>query len=165
MWGKIKTFQFQTCQSVTLVISPVHCRPSSKLYFTKILYFYFSNTMMSNFLNRINHLKYFGIVLYHFSGDIKMRTWSWSSQQCIAWSECTSVQSGLCMALYLFQRLITFGSGRIRVNYPNLLFKLNNLRAVMCNYLILSIIFANFCFLYINIIIIVIYNHISCWFY
>ena len=38
------------------------------------------------------------------------------SQQYRAWSDCTDVQSGL--ALYWWQRLITFGVSRIRVNFP-----------------------------------------------
>ena len=36
------------------------------------------------------------------------------SQQYKAWSDCTDVQADL--ALYWWQRLITFGVGRIRVN-------------------------------------------------
>ena len=47
--------------------------------------------------------------------DIKMGTWSWSANSIEhAWSDCTDVQAG--MALYWRQRLITFGSCRIRVN-------------------------------------------------
>ena len=43
-----------------------------------------------------------------------MRTWKLVSQQYRAWSDCTDVQAGL--ALYWWQRLITFGFNRIRVN-------------------------------------------------
>ena len=38
-----------------------------------------------------------------------------ASQQCRAWTDCMDVQAGL--ALYWLQRLITFGSSRIRVIY------------------------------------------------
>ena len=39
------------------------------------------------------------------------------SQQYRAWSDCTDVQTGL--ALYWWQRLISFGVGRIRVKWIN----------------------------------------------
>ena len=43
------------------------------------------------------------------------------SQQYRAWWDCTDVQAGL--ALYCWQRLITFGSGRISVNKVNVSYK------------------------------------------
>ena len=67
---------------------------------------------MPNFLNVINHLQFLAlsIIILGISwwklevGQPKYR----------AWSDCTEVQAGL--ALYWWQRLITFGVGRIRVN-------------------------------------------------
>ena len=50
----------------------------------------------------------FGTAQYQFR-DIKM-----VSQQYRAWSDCMDVKASL--ALYWWQRLITFGVGRIRVN-------------------------------------------------
>ena len=60
---------------------------------------------MPNFWNEIIHLTFLAlsIIILEIS---RLKTWSWS--------ECTDVQAGL--ALYCWQRLITFGSGRIRVN-------------------------------------------------
>ena len=55
----------------------------------------------------------FGTVHYHFM-DIKIRTHRLVSHQYRVWSDCTYAQAGL--ALYWWQMLITFGSGRIRVN-------------------------------------------------
>ena len=68
--------------------------------------FLFLTLTMPNFLNETIHLKFFGTVHYHFR-DIKMK-----SQQYRAWSHCMKVKAGL--ALYLWQRLITFGVGRIQ---------------------------------------------------
>ena len=65
-----------------------------------------------NFLNGIIHLQFFKLPSIIFR-DIKMRTWV--SQQYKAWLDCTDVQA--CLALYWLQRLTTFGSSRIRVNY------------------------------------------------
>ena len=50
---------------------------------------------------------------YHFLGyqDENLKL---VSQQYRAWSDCTDVQAGL--ALYCWQKLITLGSSRIRVN-------------------------------------------------
>ena len=68
---------------------------------------------LPNYLNVIIHLTFLepSIIIFR---DIKMRTWSWSA---------TSVKPGqtaqmcrLAMALYWWQRLITFCSSRIRVN-------------------------------------------------
>ena len=64
---------------------------------------------MPNFLNGIIHLPFIELSIIIFR-DIKMKT---SSLQYRAWSDCTNVQAGL--ALYMWQKLITFGVGRIRV--------------------------------------------------
>ena len=45
-----------------------------------------------------------------------MRTWSQQYSYIVkAWSDCKDVQAGL--ALYWWQRLISFGVGRVRVNF------------------------------------------------
>ena len=65
------------------------------------------------FLKWNNPSSIFGTVHFHFR-DIKIRTWSWVSQQYRAWSDCMNVQA--CLALYWWQRLISLGSSRIRFN-------------------------------------------------
>ena len=68
-----------------------------------------------NFLNGIIHLTcvhlalQLSIIIFR---DIKMRTWKLVYQQYKAWSDCQDVQAGL--ALCWWQRLIIFGSIRIR---------------------------------------------------
>ena len=70
----------------------------------------------------LNLLKFLiGIIHLQFSDqsimifrDTKMRIWKFVIQQYRAWSDCTALQTGL--ALYWWQRLITFGSSRIWVN-------------------------------------------------
>ena len=63
---------------------------------------------LAEFLRWINPPSVFGTVHYHFKGyqdgNLKL-----VSQQYRAWSDCTD-------ALYWWQRLITLGVGRIRVN-------------------------------------------------
>ena len=51
---------------------------------------------------------YLELSIYHFR-DIKMSIWKLVSHQYRAWSDCIDVQAGL--ALYWWQRLITFGYG------------------------------------------------------
>ena len=58
-------------------------------------------------------------VHYHFQGH-QDKNLNLVSQQYRTWSDCTDVQSGL--ALYWWQRLITFGVGRIRVKVSSFLF-------------------------------------------
>ena len=53
-------------------------------------------------------------ILARITLHIKMRSWKLVSQQYRAWLNCTDVQAGL--VLYWCQRLIIFGSSRIRVN-------------------------------------------------
>ena len=75
--------------------------------------------MPNNQHNYLNLLKWnnpsyiFGTVHYHFQGyqdgNLKL-----VSQQYRTWSDCTDVQAGL--ALYWWQRLLTFSVSRIRVN-------------------------------------------------
>ena len=60
---------------------------------------------MPNFLNGIIHLTFFGSVHYQFTRDIKDENLKLVNQQDRAWSDCA--QAGL--ALYWWQRLITFG--------------------------------------------------------
>ena len=67
---------------------------------------------LMNFLNGVIHVPYLELSIIILR-DIKVRTWKLVSQQYRAWSDCMDLQAGL--ALY-WQRLITFGSGRIRVN-------------------------------------------------
>ena len=70
---------------------------------------------MPNSLNRIIHIPFLALSNIIFR-DIKMKTLKLVklvSQQYRAWSDCMDVQDGL--ALYWWQRLITFSSGRIRV--------------------------------------------------
>ena len=69
---------------------------------------------MLNFLNEIIFLKFLALSIIIF-GDIKMKTCHVGQPTVLrAWSDCTDVQAG--QALYWWQRLITFGVGRIRVN-------------------------------------------------
>ena len=64
------------------------------------------------FLKWNNPSYLFGTVHYHFKGyqDENLKL---DSQQYRAWSDCMDVQAGL--AQYCWQRLITFGVGKIRV--------------------------------------------------
>ena len=79
-------------------------------------YFYHIIPTLLNFLNGTIHIHpflEFSIIIFR---DIKMRTCNkLVSQLCRAWSDCSEVQAGL--ALYWRQRLITFGSSRIRVKW------------------------------------------------
>ena len=70
---------------------------------------------MLNFLNEIILLTFLALSIISFR-DIKIKTWRWS-QQYRTWSDCMDVHAGL--ALYCWQRLITFGVGRIRVKTFN----------------------------------------------
>ena len=69
---------------------------------------------LMNFLNGIIHLPFLELSVI-IIWDIKNRTWKMVSQQYRAWSNCTDVQAGL--ALYWWQRLITFGSSKRRVKW------------------------------------------------
>ena len=65
------------------------------------------------FFNELVHLPLFRTVHYHFWG-YQVENLKMVSQQYRAWTDCTNVPAGL--ALYWWQRLITFGSSRLRVN-------------------------------------------------
>ena len=69
------------------------------------------NPYHAKFLKWNNPSNIFGTVHYHFYGyqDENLKL---VSRQYRAWLECTDVQAGL--ALYCWQRLITFDVGRIR---------------------------------------------------
>ena len=67
-----------------------------------------------NLFNSIIHLQLPELSIIIFR-HIKIENLMLVSQQKRAWSDCTDVQAGL--TVYWWQRLITFGFGRIRVNY------------------------------------------------
>ena len=90
-----------------------------KSYITLIyqfIYFPVLTLNLPNFLNGRIHFHSLELSITILS-NIKIKTWSWSAnstEPCqTAWM-CTDVQSGL--ALYLWQRFITFGCSRVRVN-------------------------------------------------
>ena len=74
---------------------------------------HFLTLTMPNFLNEISVPTFLALSIISFR-YIKMKTWRWSSNS-RAGPDCTDVQAGL--ALYWWQRLITFGVSRIRVNW------------------------------------------------
>ena len=67
------------------------------------------------FLKWNNPSSIFGTVKVIIFRDIRMRTWKLFSQQYRDWSDCTDMQASL--ALYWWQRLITFSSDRIRAKW------------------------------------------------
>ena len=85
------------------------------------------NLYHAEFLKWNNPSSIFGTIHYHFR-DIKMKTCSWSANS-IEPGQTTDVHSGL--ALYWWQRHITFGVGRIRVKCLKWYYSLH--KTIHCN--------------------------------
>ena len=112
--------QNNTKRSTLNMTWPVH-----SFLFTCLLQLFHNEQVIKTFnllnflkFNGITHLIFLELSIFVFR-DIKIKTWSWSANRSYdrAWSD---VQAGL--AIYWWQRLITFDSGWIRVNYFNLVF-------------------------------------------
>ena len=67
-----------------------------------------------NLLNFLNEIFHFWNCPLSFLGKSRWKPESWSANNIGAWSDCRDVKAGL--ALYWWQRLITFGFSRKRVN-------------------------------------------------
>ena len=106
----VKTFIIYTLSNSTMEMIQWFCARTVCAFLTHIYVssFYFKvflylTLTMPNFLNGITHLPFLALSIISFR-DIKMKTWSWSAN---------SIE--LRLALYWWQRLITFCVGRITV--------------------------------------------------